>query len=233
MNKKIIIIVLIILGVVLVSGCIGSSELVINNVAGVNNVKLPSENFTASYIEGGDDNYHNANGDMSIGYNPTGSGITFYNTTNEYNETSFYSESGYVFNDSYSTTEPIVIAGIKGYYSHDVDLGDSFFFVMNNKVYMISITNGTLTDNLVGVEFLLKAWLEASGYKQTWDYPNETTSTNHISNDKKTSNNNSLADYEEPHPPMDREDNTEYTNYEPLPPDSGGNTDNSDSYTSN
>lgn len=184
MNKKIIIILIIILGVVAVSGCIGNDELTINNVAGVNDIKLPSENFTSSNIEGGEDAYHSPNGDMVVIYAPTNNGIRFSNISDNYNETSFFSDSGYVYNDSYSTVNPITIAGIKGYHSHDIDLGDAFFFIMNNKVYMISIDDGSLTDNLLGVEIILEAWLKASGYHQTWSYPETITKSVADSNNK-------------------------------------------------
>jgi hypothetical protein len=156
---------------VCVSGCIGSSEIVVDNVAGVDNVKIASENFTSAYLEGGDDNYHSRNGDLTVKYYPTGNKIRFNNLTVPYDETSFFSDTGYVYNDSESTTNHMTIAGIKGYYTYDVNFGDSFFFVMNDKIYVIVLDDGYLSENLLGVEDLLNAWLKASGYNQTWDYP--------------------------------------------------------------
>lgn len=191
MNKKNKIGIIILLVIIIFVGAISimnvNSEININNVAGVNNVKLNNTIFTASAIDGGVDAYHAPNGDMVIGYLPTQDSIRFSNITDIYNENTFFSESGYIFNDTYTTTTPITIAGIKGYYSHDVSMGDSFIFVMNNKVYVISIENGSLSTNLNGVEFLLTAWLKSSGLKQTWNYPEN----NNVNNKVETSNNSS------------------------------------------
>jgi hypothetical protein len=170
-KKKILIMIFIIINVVCVSSCVGSSEFVVDNVAGVDNVKLAFENFTSAYIEGGDDYYHAMNGDLIVKYYPTGNKIRFSNITNTYDETSFFSDTGYVYNDSESITNQMTIAGIKGYHTNDVIWGDSFFFVMNDKIYMIMLDDGYLSENLLGIEGLLNAWLKASGYKQTWDYP--------------------------------------------------------------
>lgn len=193
MNKKIIIGIIIILGVVAVSGCIGNDELTINNVAGVDNVKLNNSLFSSpSSFEKGSDEYHGINGDVGVKYNPTGDTISF----------AVYSNStdieGWLEDDGYSNIEEMTINGIKGYYISDsdkakqenVELGDNFIFVMNGKIYGFSVVSnngeniGSVMDNKIGIELFLSAWLNASGYHQTWDYPETITQKAENSNNK-------------------------------------------------
>jgi len=189
MNKKIIIVTIItILVVVTVSGCIGSNELVLNNVTGVDNVKLDSENFTSAIITPGSDYFHVKNGDTVLFYAVTGNTIIFNNLTSTYDKKTF--KKDWLYSDEYTSVEKKTIAGIKGYVLHDVHVGDTFFFVINNKIYMIGIDKGLLIgDNVKGVEVLLTAWLKASGFKQTWNYPEETNHSNTKNENTKTDEN--------------------------------------------
>ncbi|MEA4957212.1 hypothetical protein SDC9_08485 [bioreactor metagenome] len=190
MNKKnkigiiIIIILLIAIAGFLIS--IMNSAIVVNDVAGVDNVELNSSLFSKSggILENAKDDYHAQNGDFFIKYLQTGDTITFSNTSEKYNETDFYSDSGWIVDDGYTVYEPMTIAGIKGYYITDnekainenMQLGDVFVFVMNDKVYTISVSNEnetfpSLLLDKEGINLLLNAWLKASGFKQTWNYP--------------------------------------------------------------
>lgn len=54
---------------------------------------------------------------------------------------------------------------LKRYYYKDIDYGDSFFFVMNDKVYEIYVDKGILDENIDGIDAILTAWLNKSTYK--------------------------------------------------------------------
>lgn len=213
MNKKNKILIILLIIIIAIIGAMimiaSNSELVINDVAGVNNVKLNKSVFSESdgisdgSVGKGKDNFHGINGDVSLKYLITNDNIIFSNTTEKYNETKFYSNSGWIIDDGYTTIEKMTIAGIKGYYITDnqkainenVRLGDTFVFVINDTVYSISLSSEnnpfpSLINNKEGISLMLSAWLEASGLKQTWDYPNTTSTT--VNSETKTTNNDNV-----------------------------------------
>lgn len=176
--KKLIIILIIILAIAIGALFIvtSSGEIIVNNVAGVNNVKLNSSLFSSDpNINQGNDSYHTKYGDFIAIYTPTGSNMRFNDVAKSVDESNSSNTKSFNFNESDSNTKPLIIAGIKGYYTNNEESGDVFSFIINNRTYKIIITNGTLSSNLEGIKSLLTAWLKASGYNQTWDYPNKTT----------------------------------------------------------
>ena len=167
--KIVLISLIVITAIVTVSGCIGESEIVVNNVAGVNNVKLNSSNFGEyTTTSGGVDNFHAPNGDLILRYFPSESKIRFSNMTSSADKLNSYLEPA----QGFTNPEKKTFAGIKGYTYHNQSSNEiTFMFVMNNKIYFITYES----ESEFGVVELLTAWLTASGFKQNWEYPTEQT----------------------------------------------------------
>jgi len=156
-----------------------NSELILNDVAGVHNVNLTEnkDDFSLSqYAVGGKDIYHNDKGDIAIHYNPSNTDIIFFKSTGVVKDIDSY------LNNNYSKVdEKKTIAGVKGYsiqnnasdVNGDISIGDYFIFVIDNKIYRIGVKEGSINSSVEGIEKILLSWLKASGFNQTWDYPQE------------------------------------------------------------
>jgi hypothetical protein len=147
-------------------------EILINDVAGVNNVilnKSDFEHFKNEYyiILSGVDGYHTQNGDTRLCYRPLNSNIIFSNITIHSSHMGAYVNPSSVINYKNET-----IAGIEGYsYCDNLKIQTkTFMFSIDNKTYFIEAVmdneNATVEEYNKGIEIFLYAWLNASGYKQ-------------------------------------------------------------------
>ncbi|UTB32718.1 MAG: hypothetical protein NKF70_00060 [Methanobacterium sp. ERen5] len=149
-----------------------SPNISINEVAGVNNVNLSKTEFTAVNISKnntmlgitesnkGYDKYHDNSKNVFVFHIPSNTTIEmltethtidlFYEQQNNSNLTTIK-----VGNITGLTTNTINKTGIK---QGNVDLYNTFYFVINNTTYTIYYQNTT------ALEAFLNAWLQASGY---------------------------------------------------------------------
>lgn len=184
-NKNILIIigvviialVAILAGVFLISTSNG--EIVIDNVAGVNNVTLPAENFSAA-------GNIPITGYSIVHYKPLGKDIHFYDLN--------MSDTGYtnlINTPGINNSDVRNISGISGtlnYYPEAKTL--IFIFEANNKLYSIDvmfIEQNQVAEAEVAITILLSAWLKASGYQQTQTLTNTADDTIAPSNVNKNS----------------------------------------------
>jgi hypothetical protein len=136
----------------------------IDGVAGVDNVKIPKNIISKNGMYGGDD-YHGEDGvfivcdeTLSEEYQTKEDILfTIINTSEKNKIISDLKKLG----DSGSVK---TIGGIKGFeIRHNYEYPDmkEFFFDINGKTYDLTYTEGS-----TAIDVLLKAWLDASGYKQ-------------------------------------------------------------------
>lgn len=180
MDLKIIIGIIVVIFFLVFIGLVGVAQygaknsnknITVNNVAGVDNVILPGTFHPTGISEAGNDTYHNQYGDMIIYYTKTGSEITFFNGTDNPNNL----PSSETSKDDQAlgiTRANKTIGGIKGVLVTGLNSKtnkneSTFYFIINDKLYMIDFKGNSYE----GVAILLTAWLDASGYKQVWDYP--------------------------------------------------------------
>lgn len=192
-NKNFLIVIVIIVAIVIaiVAGIFlissSSGEVVIDNVAGVDNVTLPGENFSKTGTIPG-------KGFSIITYKPLGKQIHFHDLN--MSDTGF---NNIITNSDISVNSVKSIAGINGtlnYYAEAKTL--VFIFEVNNKLYSIDIMDinqDQVTEAENAINILLTAWLQSSGYKQTDNLNNNSTYNTTTSN----SNNNNISSNNPPH----------------------------------
>jgi len=176
-----------------------SSNISINEVAGVNNVELSNTDFTAVNISKnntmigisesnkGYDKYHDNSKDVYVYHIPSNTTIEMLSETKTIDgykkllNNSNYTELK-VGNITGLTTNTISKTGIK---QGNVDLYDTFYFVINNTTYTIYYQNTT------ALEAFLTAWLKASGYpvQNIENLSASTTTQNTQSKESSTSTN--------------------------------------------
>lgn len=192
-NKLIIILLLIIVGIFAITTMImvNSGELVIDNVAGVNNVTLPGENFSAGGVIP-------TNGYSIVHYKPLNKDIYFYDLN--------MSDTGYntLINSQSTSNDDDVknISGINGtlnYYPEAKTL--VFLFEVNNKMYSIDVM--FIEENQVdeaenAISILLSAWLKVSGYQQTVNYSQNDSNIKENSSNVNTNNDNNTNSNDKP-----------------------------------
>jgi len=151
-------------------------KIVISNVAGVNNITLPAENFSvAGTIP--------AKGFSIIHYKPLGKDINISDS----NYTNLINIPG-VDNDTKNISG---ITGTLNYYPEAKTL--VFIFEANNQLYSIDvmlIEQNQVDEAEQAINTLLTAWLQASGYKQTHTLEksnNEPNINNHKDSTEKSS----------------------------------------------
>lgn len=168
MNKNIIgIIFIVVIAIIGISTILGGSnnsstneanEITIKNVLGVNEISLPTSDF--SKVEQTDGTAKAGN--LLIKYTKTGNTIMFLENTKDSSAKSATDKLLQDFPDEITVTEK-TIAGINGFYVKETNpTQGSFYFDKDGKVYNIQVHDALMDDeNIKGVEAILNAWLKA------------------------------------------------------------------------
>ena len=173
MSKKSILIILVILAISAIIYSTGSSnELIVNNVIGVDNVKLNASMFAQPFKTSEHNDGFRQGNNFVVRNKITGDNINFGIDNDGFIETIY--NGSFIFYDSNIYVTNFTLSGIKGQYIICNEMSHEYFtFSMNSKTYMIYIDSTTnsksevesLYLNFDEISHLLDAWLESSDYK--------------------------------------------------------------------
>jgi len=184
MNKKsiLIIIAILVISAILYSALTSSNEIIVNNVAGVDNVRLDANMFGPAFkVKGEDDGFHLDSGSFIVQNKMTSDRIVFFVEDAEYLKKFHHDlhilERWQNYDSNKREISNLTVSGINGHLivSKTSESVEYYTFSINDKTYVMYVTFtsdskskvDSINSNLDAITALLDAWLKASDYKQT------------------------------------------------------------------